>query len=168
MEIIRQCVYVCPKSGRHKHTCCADCKDRDDCEVMCFDNPRVCGRCKMAQKQERIADLHSEVQAKNRRIAELEGELAAKDAIIHRQVIMMAEKDEQINKIKSFLPDLISFTKRLSLIRRAYYEGWEPATVGASVLVGDKTLRDAFISRDKRYADVLEQCGLGKDIERFF
>lgn len=43
-------------------------------------------------KQERLADLHSEVQAKDRRIAELEGELAAKDAIIRRQVIMMAER----------------------------------------------------------------------------
>lgn len=169
MENIRQCLYACDKSGKQDYTCCADCTQQEDCKMACYDNPNVCRYCKIipARVQARIADLHAEVQAKDRRIAELEGELAAKDAIIRQQVIMMAEKEEQVNKIKSLLPDLISFIKRLSLVKRAYYEAWKPATVGASVLVGDKMLRDAFLSRDKRYADLLEQYWLGKGFEQF-
>lgn len=95
MENNRQCLYACDKSGKQDYTCCADCMKQEDCEVSCFDNPHVCEYCKTSQKQERIADLHSEVQAKDRRIAELEGELAAKDAIIRQQVIMMAEKAKE-------------------------------------------------------------------------
>lgn len=43
----------------------------------------------------RIAYLHAEIKYRNQRIKELEQELAAKDAIIRKQVIMLAEKEQK-------------------------------------------------------------------------
>lgn len=51
--------------------------------------------------EKRIAELQIELRKKDSLIYELKRELFIKDTIIHKQVVMMQQKDEQISELKN-------------------------------------------------------------------